>query len=1536
MLLPDSPALDKGSDARAIGAGLIKDQRGSDRYVGTVDIGAFEFSGPIETINPVNWQTVPKSGEAGFGLGWDLANTDRLVLNTDPTNPNAIRWVHSDAFLVDFADLGLTSTADDSGSTISIANDGVTYVRRDKFGNESDYVVYSGDVALLVKSVDRHGAGYAYTYGLHAGAYTIETVSAIRPDQADETTTYHYDADGHVDSITDPFGRSANLSYDASGRLAQIQLPAPDSAQPTIRPTYSFTYDASGFLASVTDADNRITQYAFSASHPGEIVITHPDSGQEHELPAVGVAFNDWESGLGAWQNVLPAFKYKTVPDPQSIGNGYQIDELGRTTVLTFDANGRVIESIDPAHQVTTTERNAAGLPTRVTVTASGNGGIVRDTQYTYDAENNLRRVDYLDGTHETWSYDPTFSQVTEHVDQLGHRSEYTVDPTTGDATEVRAIVGLDDRTSTEHDDVVTQFDYESDGLVKDIVRLRSDVDGTPQLSTSVHYAYTSVADTTAGHVGRWLDSITYGGDDPTISGILLVNAATVAVVARNDFGMATAVNDELGRETQYEYDNLDRLTKVTLPDPGNGQVQPVTEYAYSLSGLLTDEAQTEPDESSAIVTHYGYDPNGRLKQVEKDYGGPNQAETQFSYDLAGNLTERIDALGHSTDYSYDVLNRPIAITQSNVLGLGTLTAPVTLLAYDALGNVVAERDPVGSMWQAQYNEFGQPTNFVDPAGSTHTLQYDGDGHLVTDTDEDGHATTYTYDDAGRLSTMQQPGEASPTVYQYDSAGNLRFVTDPLGHTSQSIYDERGRVTQQIDANTHSTFYGYTNANEVQSLTDSDGNETTWTYDGDGRVASETNQFGYVRTYKYDQYGELTQYIDRDGRMTTYEYDNLHHLSAEKWYSSTQGPLQNTITYQFDAVGNLLSEGDSNSQYSFQYDALGRQSVVTEQRSFLTPTIKFSHGYDAAGDLASSTATIGGVADYRNDYSYDELGRLTTLTQSGQGGNAVGAKRVDLSYNAASQLTNIARYASATTASPVASTLYGYDSFGRLESITNTATAAGATFADNFGYGYDGENRLGSETSSIGNISSQFGYDYAGQLTSVQQTGSGAGESFNYDGNGNRSGSNTNVLGSFSYAVGANNQVSSDGKYSYEYDHEGNLTKRTEIATGNYTIFGWDNRNRLTSVTDYNAQATRLAKEIYTYDAENHLIRQSRSWPSAEYHDRFFAYDNGQVALQFDKNTIYQSSTVNDLSHRYLWGQTVDQLFTDEQVHSLTNSASNDMLWAIGDREGSVRDMIDSNGMSRVHRDFDSFGNITNEAHYNGSGAAVSASQAGYVDEAFAYTGRYFDKSTGLQNNDNRWYDSRAGRWLSEDPMGFAAGDANLFRYVNNEPVNWTDPHGLQGGYDGSGAPGVPTWRDGVSVGVKTIGQAAVAPFRWVGLTSLVGLEDQFKKADDALQQEKDRLAHKEDTVGQVLIKGGEAGAEVGVAAAESAVTMVGAAHLSKVPGFSWVNKNRYVRIGSGRDGGGWNRRIVVGGGSGRIHIPITPTEPIPPGGIPR
>jgi len=98
------------------------------------------------------------------------------------------------------------------------------------------------------------------------------------------------------------------------------------------------------------------------------------------------------------------------------------------------------------------------------------------------------------------------------------------------------------------------------------------------------------------------------------------------------------------------------------------------------------------------------------------------------------------------------------------------------------------------------------------------------------------------------------------------------------------------------------------------------------------------------------------------------------------------------------------------------------------------------------------------------------------------------------------------------------------------------------------------------------------------------------------------------------------------------------------------------------------------------------------------------------------------------------------------------------MVWALTDHQGTVRDLVDGTGTLQNHKTYDSYGNVTSE-------------WVGALDTVFRYTGKLWDPGTGLQNNLHRWYDAAVGRWLSEDPIGFNAGDANLYRNVGNGPA---------------------------------------------------------------------------------------------------------------------------------------------------------------------
>jgi len=143
---------------------------------------------------------------------------------------------------------------------------------------------------------------------------------------------------------------------------------------------------------------------------------------------------------------------------------------------------------------------------------------------------------------------------------------------------------------------------------------------------------------------------------------------------------------------------------------------------------------------------------------------------------------------------------------------------------------------------------------------------------------------------------------------------------------------------------------------------------------------------------------------------------------------------------------------------------------------------------------------------------------------------------------------------------------------------------------------------------------------------------------------------------------------------------------------------------------------------------------------------------------------------VGHLRQRYLWGPAVDQILAEEDVDGGTPEL---VKWTLTDHLNTVRDIAryDSETDTTTvvnHLVYDAYGNVTSETN--------SA-----VESLFLFTARPFDPDTGLQNNLNRWYDPSVGRWLSEDPIGFAAGDGNLYRYVNNKPVVGVDSTGVVG-----------------------------------------------------------------------------------------------------------------------------------------------------------
>ena len=109
-------------------------------------------------------------------------------------------------------------------------------------------------------------------------------------------------------------------------------------------------------------------------------------------------------------------------------------------------------------------------------------------------------------------------------------------------------------------------------------------------------------------------------------------------------------------------------------------------------------------------------------------------------------------------------------------------------------------------------------------------------------------------------------------------------------------------------------------------------------------------------------------------------------------------------------------------------------------------------------------------------------------------------------------------------------------------------------------------------------------------------------------------------------------------------------------------------------------------------------------------------------------------------------------------------TATDRVLWPLTDNLGTVRDLAKQDGTIAAHYQYDSYGIVK----------SGDTSLTRYL-----FTSRELDTDTGLQYNRARWYDPTVGRWISEDPLGFVAGDGNVSQYVGNWVTFGTDPSGL-------------------------------------------------------------------------------------------------------------------------------------------------------------
>ncbi|WP_449416146.1 RHS repeat domain-containing protein [Phormidium nigroviride] len=480
----------------------------------------------------------------------------------------------------------------------------------------------------------------------------------------------------------------------------------------------------------------------------------------------------------------------------------------------------------------------------------------------------------------------------------------------------------------------------------------------------------------------------------------------------------------------------------------------------------------------------------------------------------------------------------------------------------------------------------------------------------------------------------------------------------------------------------------------------------------------------------YDDVGNRTQITDRNSRVRSFTYDGLNRETAENWLNATNNPIR-TITSTYDAANQLISVKDPDSTYKFSYDPKGRQIAVDNTGTNGVPNVLLNYTYDDQDNLLSVKDTINGAAKGTTAYTYDTLNRISQISQSG---NGVASKRVDFGYDNVGQIKSVNRYSDLSGSQLVRGTTYTYDAKNRLDVLSHGSGVS-------YDFDYDNGNRITKITDVDG--VTNYSYDKNNQLTVADYSSSDrADEGFSYDGNGNRTNSG--------YQTGTNNRLQSDGKFNYAYDDEGNLIRKTEIATNKVTEYEWDYRNRLAGVFDKDAAGDVTQEVGFKYDAMNRRIAKK-----VGSNETRFVYDRDNVLFDF----VAEGSNQPVLDQRYLFGTGVDQLLAQEK-------GNGDVLWALSDQLGTVADWVDDSGSVANHVVYDAFGGVVDE------------SDSGFGSR-YGFTGRELDEETGLYYYRSRYYDGAIGRFIGEDSVGFGGGDSNLYRYVANRPLDNVDPFGL-------------------------------------------------------------------------------------------------------------------------------------------------------------
>ncbi len=902
-----------------------------------------------------------------------------LVRDTIGDNPGPWRVLGSnDTFSKAGADYELRRAAD--GSVLVFKNDLLDSVTK-RNGWKTQYTYHT---SKLLKQV-RNNFGRTLDFNYDG---TGKLIGVSPSDGA--SISYAYDASGRLQTVTYEDGESRGYHYESSFNsnfLTGISIQGQRFATFSYNQAglaisteyaggvnkYTVSYPALGSTASVVDPLGQPRNYRYSRKNGFFAVIegsAHSALGQSDAQTR-----NQNIAGLIDWERdylgVSTTYQWDTARRlPLSVTEASGRPEA-RTTTTTWHAELPLPASISSSARATSYTYDSFGNTLTQTVADASAGGTARTTAWTYNAAGLVATETAPNGGITSYAYD-TLGNLTQRTNAVGHVDTFTHD------------IGGRVLSQTAPNGLVTTYTYDSRGRLLSSSRggqltaLTYNPGG--QVATaelphghSVTYTYDAALrlngwSDNRGNTGTYvLDGMGNRTSEQVRNGqgqlawqlartINSMNRVTAEVAGAqtatrysfNYNGDVSTVSNDLGDRTSYTRDGLRRIAQIESPE--------FWRYTVSLTYDALD-AVTRVSDFNGVVTTYTRDALGNATSESS----PDSGSISAQYDALGLPSSITNALGQATTITRDLLGRPTSIVHSGGTTSLRYDQTPTSKGYlseieDASGTTTYQRDVHGRV-------VSQTQKLINNDTRTLAYSYHATTGLLTSTTYPGGQTLQNvYDATGQLTGLTWAGQpivsgitwsplgqptgwswnlpgasaAIPATRSYNTAGQLTAT-----EFSSYIYDAAGRITSL----TQSLMQPASTDAQAGTVTLA---PATWTvtYNRAGRITGFTKQVAAgtaanTVTYTYDANGNRTTSSQQRAGTTT---NRTYTLTANRQtgFSQTQtgaSTANTSVTYQYNAAGDLLSDG----LRTFQYDSQERLEKVTTGTGVDAPSTQYAH-----------------------------------------------------------------------------------------------------------------------------------------------------------------------------------------------------------------------------------------------------------------------------------------------------------------------------------------------------------------------------------------------------------------------------------------------------------------------------------------------------------------------------------------------------------------------------------------------------------------